>query len=77
VKVKYGEKNGEVYGEIAASRLFWALGFKADCMYPARVSCHGCPTDPFAASKADWQSGTLGNVGRYVFDAAAVERWTK
>ena len=74
VKVKYGEKNGEVYAEIAASRLFWALGFKADRMYPARVSCQGCPTDPFGASKTDWRRGKPGDVGRYVFDPAAIER---
>lgn len=74
VKVKYGEQNGEIYAEIAASRLFWALGFKADRMYPARVSCEGCPADPFAASKADWRLGKPGDVGRFVFDPAAVER---
>ena len=74
VKVKYGEKNGEVYAEIAASRLFWALGFKVDGMYPARVSCQGCPADPFAASKRDWHLGKPGNVGLHVFDPAAVER---
>ena len=74
VKVKYGKKNGEVYAEIAASRLFWALGFKADRMYPTRVSCQGCPTDPFAASKADWHGGKPAHVGQFVFDPAAVER---
>jgi hypothetical protein len=74
VKVKNGKKNGEVYAEIAASRLFWALGFKADRMYPARVSCQGCPTDPFAASKADWHLVKPGDVGQRVFDPAAVER---
>jgi hypothetical protein len=74
VKVKYGKKNDEVSAEIAASRLFWALGFKADRMYPTRLSCQGCPADPFAASKADWHSGKPGDVGRYVFDPAAVER---
>jgi hypothetical protein len=74
VKAKYGKKNNEVFAEIAASRLFWALGFKADCMYPTRVSCQGCPADPFAASKADWQLGKPGDVGQYVFDPAAVER---
>jgi hypothetical protein len=74
VKVKYGEKNGEVYAEIAASRLFWALGFKVDGMYPARVSCQGCPADPFAASKRDWHLGKPGHVGLHVFDPAAVER---
>src|SRR5438128_213869 len=43
LKVKYGGTNGEVYGEVAASRLLWALGFGADRMYSVRVICHGCP----------------------------------
>src|SRR5438128_712187 len=46
VKVKYGRDNGEVYGEVAATRLLWALGFGADRMYPVRVVCRGCPPDP-------------------------------
>jgi len=43
LKVKYGEHNGEVYAEVAAARLFWALGFGAERMYPVRVVCNGCP----------------------------------
>jgi membrane-associated phospholipid phosphatase len=43
VKVKYGDSNGEVHGEVAASRLLWALGFGADAMYPVRLFCRGCP----------------------------------
>ena len=43
VKVKYGRTNGEVYAEVAATRLLWALGFGADRMYPVRIECHGCP----------------------------------
>ena len=74
VKVKYGDQNGEVYAEIAASRLFWALGFKTDGMYPARVTCDGCPADPFADSKENWHLGRSGTVGRHVFDPAAIER---
>jgi hypothetical protein len=74
VKVKYGDSNGEVYAGVAASRLFWALGFKADRMYPARVICEACPTDPFLASKAEWHAGPPGDTGRRVFDPAAVER---
>jgi hypothetical protein len=74
VKVKYGNKNSEVLAEIAASRLFWALGFTADRMYPTRLSCQDCPADPFAASKADWHSGKPTDVGQYVFDPVAVER---
>jgi hypothetical protein len=47
VKVKYGEDNGEVYGEVAATRLLWALGFGADEMYPVTVICRGCSANPF------------------------------
>ena len=74
VKIKYGDTNAEVYSEVVGSRLLWALGFKADGMYPARVTCVGCPSDPFAASKAQWSLGKPGNVGTRVFDPAAVER---
>jgi hypothetical protein len=45
VKVKYGRDNGEVYGEVAATRLFWALGFAADREYPVRVVCRRCPAN--------------------------------
>ena len=45
VKVKYGPDNGEVYAEVAATRLLWALGFGADRMYPVRVVCKGCPSN--------------------------------
>src|SRR5215510_12610821 len=43
VKVKFGRDNGEVYGEVVATRLLWALGFGADAMYPVKVLCHNCP----------------------------------
>lgn len=46
-KVKYGRKNGEVYTEVGASRLLWALGFGADRMYPVRVTCRHCPIEPW------------------------------
>jgi hypothetical protein len=45
LKVKYGRNNGEVYAEVAASRLLWALGFVADRMYPVRIVCRGCPPE--------------------------------
>jgi hypothetical protein len=45
VKVKYGGTNGEVYGELMATRLLWALGFGADRMYSVNVICRGCPRD--------------------------------
>ena len=45
VKVKFGGNNGEVYGEVLATRLLWALGFPADRMYPVNVICRGCPAE--------------------------------
>ena len=66
VKVKYGPRNAEVFGEVLATRLFWALGFAADRMYPVRVRCHGCPKDPRHSPEM---------AGEVVeFDPAAIER---
>ena len=36
----------EIYGEMAATRLFWALGFGADRVFLTNVTCHGCPASP-------------------------------
>ncbi len=66
IKVKYGPRNAEVFGEVLATRLFWALGFAADRMYPVRVRCHGCPKDPMHSPEM------AGDV--VVFDPAAIER---
>jgi hypothetical protein len=49
LKVRYGRTNGEVYAQVAATRLLWALGFPANAMYPVKVVCRGCPADPFNA----------------------------
>jgi len=47
VKVKYGPDNAEVYAEVMATRLLWALGFAADAQYPVTVVCNGCTADPW------------------------------
>lgn len=65
LKVKFGGGNAEVYAEVAATRLLWALGFGADRMYPVRVICRGCPGD---------LPGILRTDGSQVFDPAAIER---
>ena len=65
VKVKVGDSNGEVFAEVAASRLLWALGFGADHMYPVRVVCRGCPAR---------FGGRHTPSGDDVFDAAVIER---
>ena len=65
LKVKYGGNNSEVFGEVAATRLLWALGFGADRMYPVKVVCRGCPS-------------TLAGIARenkeFFFDPATIER---
>jgi hypothetical protein len=66
VKVKFGRANGEVYAEVAATRLFWAIGFPADRMYPVRLLCDGCP--PVLEATKDKDSGLL------LFDPASIER---
>jgi len=65
LKVKYGGANGEVYGEVAASRLLWALGFGADRMYSVRVICRGCSSQIGGIRRAN---------GDRLIDPAAVER---
>lgn len=67
LKVKWGADNGEVYAEVAATRLFWALGFPTDHMYPVRVECRGCPEDP-------WQGGDAEPASTRQFAPAVVER---
>ena len=68
VKVKFGRDNGEVYAEVAATRLFWALGFPADRMYPVqRVCCQGCPARRGCHARRAAHRGV-------VFDPASIER---
>ena len=74
VKVKYGEKNGEVYAEVAASRLLWALGFKSDVVFPTRVTCRNCPADPFAVGTTNWRQNPPTDVATRVFEPASIER---
>ena len=66
VRVKYGAQNGEVYSEVAATRLLWALGFGADRVYPVTVVCSGCPEDPIRQPKKV--------AGTRTFSPAIVER---
>jgi hypothetical protein len=66
IRVKYGEGNGEIYAEPAASRLLWALGFGADRVYPVKVICTGCPADPIKHRRTV--------PGTREFPAAVVER---
>jgi hypothetical protein len=66
VRVKYGANNGEVYAEVAATRLLWALGFGADRIYPVTVVCSGCPDDPIRMVKK--------TTGTITFSPAIIER---
>jgi len=66
VKVKFGNDNGEVYAEVAATRLLWALGFGADGQYPVRVACRGCPAILGGQANGDQRAR--------LFDPAMIER---
>jgi hypothetical protein len=65
LKVKYGGTNAEVYAEVAATRLLWALGFASDQVYPVRVICRKCPST---------LAGMARDNDKWVFDPAVVER---
>ena len=65
-KVKYGRDNGEVYAEVMATRLLWALGFGADAQFPVTVICQGCTADPW--TNPEVRKGTR------IFDPAMIER---
>lgn len=64
VKIKYGGDNGEVYAEVAATRLLWALGFGADAMYPVHVTCRRCPATLGGVKQGD---------NEWFFERAAIE----
>ena len=69
VKVRYGAANGKVEGAVLSSRLLWALGFGADRLYPVRVTCRGCSSDPWVKRAPV--------AGEQLFDPAAIERKPK
>jgi hypothetical protein len=66
VKVRYGEENGKVEGEVLSTRLLWALGFGADAVYPVKVHCRGCSSDPWVNRQPV--------AGEQFFEIAAIER---
>ncbi|WP_239492476.1 hypothetical protein [Luteitalea sp. TBR-22] len=42
--------NREVFAEVVAVRLFWALGFPSDIVLPLTVQCLECPENPMAGT---------------------------
>jgi hypothetical protein len=66
VKVRYRASNGKVYAAVAATRLFWALGFFTDAEYPVRVTCLDCPEDPWRSKEP--------RRAQVVFERAVIER---
>jgi hypothetical protein len=74
VRVKYGRKNPEVFGEVAATRLLSALGYGADRMYVVdKVRCFGCP--PFPYPKVGILDALLMDPNKVtVFETAVIER---
>jgi hypothetical protein len=65
VKVKFGGSDNEVFAEIVATRLMWALGYYADAWFPVHVECHGCPANPVSGSGTpDVRTYALANIVR-------------
>ncbi|MDD2806524.1 MAG: hypothetical protein PHV33_13310 [Elusimicrobiales bacterium] len=60
-KVKYGEDNGELMTEVAASWIFTGIGVYSDRMYPVRLNCPDCPSDPFKSERdpGAWKQGQI------------------
>ena len=87
LKVKYddGPQYKEAVSEVLGTRLFWALGFYADTMFPVRVTCRHCPRQPWKYVRASKNTHDLdengmirslpvkAEVGTYTFYPAAVE----
>jgi hypothetical protein len=74
VKVKYGRRNAEVFGEVAGTRLLSALGFGADRMYVVRaVRCRGCPFYPYPRAKI-LDAATQDEDREVTFRLAVIER---
>lgn len=65
VKVKYN--SGEVYAEVAASRLLWAIGYGTERDYPVQVTCRNCPIEP-------WFWRTERKVPEKRYQAASIQR---
>jgi hypothetical protein len=65
VKVKFGVDDNEVYAEVVATRLMWALGYPADAWFPVRVECQNCPENVISGS---------GSKATRTFDPATIVR---
>jgi hypothetical protein len=65
VKVKYN--SGEVYAEVAASRLLWAIGYGTERDYPVQVTCRNCPIEP-------WFWSSEPKVPEKKYQAASIQR---
>lgn len=75
LRVKYGDHNGEVFAEVAATRLLAALGFGADRVSVVRsVRCFGCPPMPNPRWGALWNRFLQARKGYREFDVVVVER---
>ena len=75
LRVKYGRGNGEVFAEVAATRLLSALGFGADRVSVVRsVRCFGCPPYPYPRWGEAWNRLFRAHGGYREFRTVVVER---
>jgi hypothetical protein len=67
LRVKYFDPDGkqgnrEVFAEVLATRLVWALGFDADATYPVTINCLDCPANPMTGRGPRASRKLLGTV---------------
>lgn len=69
IKVKYDSP--EVFTEVIATRLFWALGFPTDRMFSVKqVHCYGCTEHPFKDRRMDPPDSSTARI----FGPVAIEK---
>ena len=69
----HDRRDNEVFTQVAATRILWALGFPADYQYAAlAASCIGCSADPFRDNLKDNKASLRDRP--VVFRVVAVER---
>ena len=56
MRPNYQGGNREVFANVAASRLIWALGFETTHALPLNLQCEGCPENPMTGEGAAAQA---------------------
>jgi len=77
IKVSYDLDNGEVFADVAASRLLWMLGFGAHSISSVRVVCDNCPEDPWGWYNLSPAQRQLYRASRQLSERPPWSAWTQ